>query len=174
MKIVIIGGTGLIGTKLASRLREKRPRRAASLSQHGPSTRSRARGLDRGAYRCRDRGGCREFPHPLKGPCSPRVLRYIEAAIFSRQRPTAKVRHHVALFRRWDRPPTAMRLFSRQAGTGEPDPTVRQFHTLSYAPLNFSSSSAASSRPRQIVRLPGYHPPCFSRWPRTDRRSHPR
>ena len=60
MKIVIIGGTGLIGTKLVSKLRQKGHEVIPASPRTGVNTIT-GEGLDHGAFGCRDCRRCCKF-----------------------------------------------------------------------------------------------------------------
>ena len=166
MKIVVIGGTGLIGSKVVTKLGEHGHEAVAGVARHGRQHAHR-RGTRRG--RSRAPSGRRRLELAVvrgRARCwsssttSTRNLLAAEAA--------AGVGHHVALSVVGTERLADERLLPRQDRAGEADRGLRRSRTRSCTRRSSSSSSRASPRSRPTATRSGSRPCCSSRWrPRT-------
>ena len=179
MKIVVIGGTGLIGSKLVALPPPAGPRSACRPRRIPASTRSPAKA-------CRSAGRRAVVVDVANSPSfeDAAVLKFFETSgrNLLAAEAAAGVRHHVALSVVGTGPAAGQRLPPREAGAGDADQGFRRFRTRSCAPRSSSSSWAASpTRPATARRCASPPASCSRssrttssrRWP-TSRSARPR
>ena len=156
MKIVVIGGSGLIGAKLVANLQQKGHEVLAASPLVGVNTLT-GEGPGRGAGR-RPGGRRRRELAVVRGPGGAGVLRNRRPQSARGRSGRWRQPSRRSLGRR-HRPHARQRLLPRQAGPGEADQGRRRFLTRSSAPRSSSSSSAPSPNRAPTGKPFDYRPP---------------